>query len=270
MSFKRGIQFSFYVSLILGNCNSYASEQVVPVLMYHQIVDSTMPGDKTRISLKRFEEQLDWLSANDYTSLTLDEFVAFTHGVSVPDRSVVLTIDDGWKSQLQMLPALNRHNFKAVFFVFPGGGVEDPYGDYLDWQELQEISDDPKFEIQAHSMSHPWDKDSNLVTWIQRRTPGKNRSDVEYEIKQSKFMLEQRLGVPIKYFAWPAGYYNQTLIQIASDAGYEALFTITDGATRPGDDPREIPRLFIDGACDLMGFKQTLREYREVSCQKIR
>ena len=187
-------------------------------------------------------------------------------GASVPERSFVLTIDDGWKSQLQMLPVLKRHDFKAAFFVFPGLGIEDPYGDYLSWEELQVISIYPDFEVQAHSMTHPWDKDSNLVTWIEGRTPGKSRSDAEYELKQSKLMLEQRLGVPVNYFAWPAGYFNETLIQMATETGYQALITVQEGTARPGDDIQEIRRLFINGACGLKGFKQTMREHREASC----
>ena len=268
MSIKPGTRWVISVFLIVACCNAYALTPQVPVLMYHEITDSKTPGDQTRISLQRFEEQMDWLAENHYNSLTLDELIAFMQGASIPDRSFVLTIDDGWKSQLQMLPILNRHNFKAVFFVFPGMGIEDPYGDYLDWRELQGISDNPNFEVQAHSMTHPWDKGSNLVTWVEGRPPGKSSSDAEYELKQSKLILEQRLGVPVRYFAWPAGYFNETLIQMAIETDYQALFTIVEGTTHSGDDTREIPRMFINGSCGLEGFKQTLREHREVSCQE--
>ena len=271
MSIKPGIRWIIPVFLVI-TCfhDCFASGSEVPVLMYHEITDSKTPGDQTRISLLRFEEQMDWLAENHYNSLSLDELIAFMQGASVPDKSVVLTFDDGWKSQLQVLPILKRHGFKAAFFVFPGKGIEDPYGDYLDWEELQGISNDPDFEVQAHSMAHPWDKDSNLVTWVEGTPSGKNRSDAEYELKQSRAILEQRLGVPVRYFAWPAGYFNEALIRMATETGYEALFTILEGVTRQGDDTLEIRRLFINGSCGLEGFQQTLREYREVSCQENR
>ena len=98
-------------------------------------------------------------------------------------------------------------------------------------------------------------------------TPGKNRSDAECELKQSKFILEKRLGVPVKYFVWPAGYFNETLIRMAIEADYQALFTVLDGATRTGDGTQKIRRLFINWSCGLEGFQQSLHEYREVSCQ---
>ena len=101
-------------------------------------------------------------------------------------------------------------------------------------------------------------------------TPEKNRSDAEYELKQSKAILEQRLGMPVKYFAWPAGYFNETLIQMATAADYQALFTILEGATHQGDNTLKIRRVFVNGSCGLEGFQQTLREYREVSCQENR
>ena len=271
MSTKPGTRWILSVFLCLACfCDGFASTAEVPVIMYHEITDSQTPGDQTRISLARFEEQMAWLAENHYNSLSLDELIAFMQGASVPDKSVVLTFDDGWKSQLQVLPILKRHGFKAAFFVFPGKGIEDPYGDYLSWEELQGISNDPDFEVQAHSMAHPWDKDSNLVTWVEGTAPGKNRSDAEYELKQSKAVLEQRLGVPVRYFAWPTGYFNEALIQMATAAGYQALFTILEGATRQGGNTLEMQRVFINGSCGLEGFRQTLREYREVSCQENR
>jgi peptidoglycan/xylan/chitin deacetylase (PgdA/CDA1 family) len=217
-------------------CASCTSEQAVPVLMYHEITDSITPGNQTRVSLERFEEQMKWLADNHYNTLTLDELVAFINGAKAPDNSIVLTFDDGWKSQLLVLSILKHHGFKAAFFVFPGKGIEDPYGDYLSWVELEGISNDPDFEVQAHSMTHPRDKGSNLVTWVAGSPPGKSSSDAEYELKQSKHILEQRLGVPVKYFAWPAGYFNDTLISMAIETGYQALFTILDGTTRQGDE----------------------------------
>lgn len=268
MNKKPDTRSVLYILLIITSLGyGCAPVQKVPVLMYHEITDNTTPGNQTRISLQRFEEQMDWLAENHYNSLTLDELLAFMKGASIPEKSFVLTIDDGWKSQLQMLPVLKRHGFKAVFFVFPGLGIEDPYGDYLTWQELQGISGDPDFEIQAHSMTHPWDKDSNLVTWVEGHPPGKSSTDAEYELKQSKLILEQRLGTPIRYFAWPAGYFNDTLIHMATKTGYQALYTIQEGFTRQGGDPLRIPRIFINGACELAGFRQSLREQREVSCQ---
>jgi len=57
---------------------------------------------------------------------------------------------------------------------------------------------------------------------------------------------------------------------MAAEAGYQALFTILEGAARPRDDTRKIRRLIVDGSCGLEGFQQTLREYREVSCKENR
>ncbi len=266
MSIQKSTQRLAFVFLAYC-CASCTSEQAVPVLMYHEITDSQTPGNQTRISLERFEEQMTWLAENHYNTLTIDELIAFINGANVPDNSVVLTFDDGWKSQLRVLPILKRHDFKAAFFVFPGEGIEDPYGDYLSWPELKGISNYPDFEVQAHSMTHPWDKDSNLVTWVAGSPPGRNRADAESELKQSRHILEQRLGVQVKYFAWPAGYFNDTLINMAIETGYQGLFTVLDGPTRQGDDTRMIRRLSISGACELEGFQQSVREYIEVPCE---
>ena len=238
----------------------------VPVLMYHEISPADVPGDDVHISLSRFRGHMRYLADNGYRTLTLDELVAMTEGQDIDDKAVVITLDDGWKSQLKVLPILRHYNFKAVFFVFPGKGIEDPWGDYMDWNSLREISDDPNFEVQAHSMTHPWAVDSNLVTWVNGETPGKGISDAEYELMESKVILQQRLNTPVNYFAWPAGLYNSHLINMARDAGYDALFTVVGDGVTTGTDKWEIPRVFVDGSCEINGFVRMLEAYKTISC----
>lgn len=67
----------------------------------------------------------------------------------------------------------------------------------------------------------------------------------------------QLLVVPVRYFAWHAGYFNEELVRMAKEVCYQALFTVLDGATRPGDDPLKIRHLFINGSCGQEGFQQT-------------
>ena len=238
----------------------------VSMLMYHEISPADVPGDDLHISLSRFREHMRYLADNGYRTLTLDELVAMTEDSDIDDKAVVITLDDGWKSQLKVLPILRHYNFKAVFFVFPGKGIGDPWGDYMDWKSLREISDDPNFEVQAHSMTHPWAVDSNLVTWVNGETPGKGKSDAEYELMESKAILQQRLNIPVNYFAWPAGLYNKQLINMARDTGYHALFTTVEGVATTATDKWEIPRVFIDGSCGIDGFARMLEEYRTISC----
>ncbi|HHC73126.1 MAG TPA: hypothetical protein ENK54_09545 [Thiotrichales bacterium] len=133
------------------------------------------------ISPALFESQLRYLSDNGYYSLAADEYLAWLNGeVSIPERSVLLTIDDGlstvWHSAH---PLLARYGQKAVVFLIPGymregegcrptleavweGGMSageferqmesgDPY---LTWQEAREMERAGTADFQSHSLYH--------------------------------------------------------------------------------------------------------------------
>lgn len=71
---------------------------------------------------ERFEAQLRFLSANGYRAVLLDDGVRWMRGEgTLPERAVVLTIDDGRLSTYSVgLPLLERWDACATAFVIPG------------------------------------------------------------------------------------------------------------------------------------------------------
>jgi peptidoglycan/xylan/chitin deacetylase (PgdA/CDA1 family) len=234
----------------------------VPILAYHQILESEPDPESDEITLARFEQQMQYLADHGYRTVSMDELIDFMAGGSLPEKSFVLHFDDGWTSQKLALPALRKHGFEASFWIFP----ERYAGMYLSWEDIRELSDDPAFEIQSHSLTHPWARDSNLVSWVDGRTPGKSPADARHELVESKRILESEIGKPVEYLAWPMGWYNDALVEMARAAGYRAALTIEPGANRPGDDVYRIKRLAVDGACDLEKFEELLATYQYPSC----
>lgn len=278
LSTKGGGNFAFlklynsYYQDILGKlpgCETIPSESKpnlikVPVLIYHQISSGT-PGE-TVVSEQKFSEQMKYLYDNKYNTISIDELVSFMkNGALIPDKSIVLTFDDGWNGVKNAIPILNKYNFKASFAIIAKSGIG---GSYLTWDDINSIAQNPKFEILSHTMTHPWSKTSNLVTWIDGKTQGKGESDVDYELKESKKLIEKNIGKQVKYLVWPVGWYNDALIAKAKDAGYEAALTVEDGVNIKSDDIFKIKRIFIDGACDIQEFKATLTDYKYHICQK--
>jgi peptidoglycan/xylan/chitin deacetylase (PgdA/CDA1 family) len=248
---------------------SQGQSEGVPVLVYHDVVNSATPepGRFDQISLKSFKEQMRYLHENGYATISLDQLVSFMKGGVVPKKSIVLNFDDGWKSITAVIPILKQYHFKASFFIFPEGIAQHSY---MDWSDILSIAKDPDFQIESHTMTHPWNKDSNLVTWIDGKTVGRGIKDVEYELKESKDVIEKTLHKKVKYLAWPCGLYNEKLIEMAKDAGYEALLTIDNGANTQGGDVFRIKRLVVDGFCGMATFKQGLQDYRnyiEYECE---
>ncbi len=233
----------------------------VPVLIYHEVVADGRIEGKTVISLAHFTEQMKLLADEGFTTVGVDELVRHMKGESaLPANAVVLTFEDGWKSVLNATPVLERHGFKASFWIITGNGIG---GAYLDWGDIDKLARNPRFEIGSHTVSHPWDPSNNLVTWA---GSDDGRRDALFELSESRRMLEQRLGRPVPYLAWPSGWYDDNLVALAQDAGYSALLTSESGLNRKGDDVLRIKRVFVDGACDLPTFRRTIVTGRSFRC----
>lgn len=252
---------------VAGQIQAQASErQKVPVLIYHQIVEGHVAGGETSISLQRFTEQMQYLHDAGYTTVSTRDLVAYMKGdIKLPKKSIVLTFDDGWKNVLSAVPILNKLHFKASFWIITERGIG---WSNVEWSDVIALSKNPNFEVYSHTATHPWDPKSNLVTWVDGNDPRFGPADALRELTESKRLLEAKLEMQISYLAWPVGWYNDRLIEMAKQAGYTALLTAEDGANAPGDDIFQIKRLFVDGACELPAFIQLIESHTYESCAK--
>ena len=154
-------------------CLAGAGRATIPVLVYHQISTPEHPlaAHHDVIDLSRFSEQLEYLHANGYQTISTRQLIDFMlHGTAVPEKAFVLHFDDGWKSVMAALPILERYDFKAAFWIIAGKGIG---GDYLDWDDIVGLSRNPHYEVYSHTMTHPWDPENNLLTWEEGKTPAR-------------------------------------------------------------------------------------------------
>lgn len=237
----------------------------LPILVYHRVVETPRPGDVplTAITLARFEAQMALLHAEGYRALTMAEVVDYLKGGAYPEKVVAIHFDDGWKSAQMALPVLRRYGFAASFWIIAGlGGPDSPH---MGRDEIAALEAEPLFEVESHTLTHPWEDGDTLVDWAAGRRAGKSGEDAAFELTESRRLLEERLGRRIRYLAWPRGRYDAGLMAMAQNAGYEALLTIDDGVNRPGGDLMRIRRSMVNGACGLDAFAVLLRDgvYRE-------
>lgn len=244
-----------------------AGADALPILVYHQIrvAEDGPPDGETVLSLEQFEAQMRHLSAEGYRALGMDEVMAFLRGQAFPQKVVAIHFDDGWKSSWHAIPVLERYGLRASFWIIAGSGIGAPH---MDWEEILELDRHAAMEVYSHSMTHPWRDGETLVDWVEGRTPGKGIDDARRELVDSRRVLEQRLGQPVPYLAWPRGIYNDTLVRLATEAGYSALLTIDDGLNRPGGDPLRIRRTMVDGHCGDAWFRQILADGLFRPCPK--
>jgi peptidoglycan/xylan/chitin deacetylase (PgdA/CDA1 family) len=237
----------------------------VTVLVYHEVVTDNRAEGKTTITAEHFAEQMELLSDEGFVTVGIGDLVRYMKGEStLPAKAVVLTFEDGWRSVLDATPVLDRYKLKASFWIITGNGIG---GLYLDWSDIERLAANPRYEVYSHTVSHPWDPNNNLVTWVQGPAKEDGKRDALNELAESKRVLEQRLGKPVPYLAWPSGWYDDTLVALAREAGYSALLTTEPGLNRRGDDVLRIHRTIVDGGCDLLTFRRTVETGYAFTCQ---
>jgi peptidoglycan/xylan/chitin deacetylase (PgdA/CDA1 family) len=106
------------------------------VLLYHRVIDLECDPQLLAVSPKRFDEQMR-LIAREFNPISLMALSDCIRRGSVPDRTVVVTFDDGYEDNLiNAKPILEKHDIPATVFVASGavGGEREFY-----WDKLEDI-----------------------------------------------------------------------------------------------------------------------------------
>ncbi len=187
----------------------------VVVLCYHRFEDNKR--DQLAISPTDFRAQMKQLKDDGIAVVPMKDFLAWRRGEkSIPRKSCVITIDDGYISGYSVAwPILKEYGYPFTMFIYTN--YVNVGGKSITWTELEQMRD-AGVDIECHTVSHHdlrhAPKGQDYVTWLHN------------EVYTSKDILEQKLGVKIVAFAFPYGNYNEQVIKMASDAGYQALFTV--------------------------------------------
>ena len=200
---------------------SCSAETVVPILMYHNINDSyNIENSNIEISNDKFEEHLDYIKKNGYTTITLDDYLLFSQGEkSLPDKPIIITFDDGYlNNYTNAFPMLKERNMKATIFVITGrmgmqGGVTYPH---FTWEQAKEMEDSGLIDIQSHTYFH------NDLSAVSEET-------VSMELRKSRFMIYKYLNKKSDFLAFPYGNFNENVKELAKKAGYKACVEIKTG-----------------------------------------
>ncbi len=193
----------------------------VPILIYHYT-----PPD--------FEQQLLAIRAKGYTTITPDQLVDALSGRSVlPGKSVIITFDDGFSSQLKAFSLLQKYQMKATYYIITGGAASNwcigagrrynqaqACGDsYLNWDQIKTLDRSGLIEIGAHTVNH---------LALSAQPAEVQRS----EIFDSKATIEYQLGHSVSSFAYPYGSFNALTISLVQQAGFTSAVTTAKGMTQ--------------------------------------
>jgi peptidoglycan/xylan/chitin deacetylase (PgdA/CDA1 family) len=204
----------------IGDLHHAAPTFAVPILMYHHIGDwgPSNPGwSDWVVKPADFSAQLDWLKREGYSTLTFRDILALQdRRVPLPQKSVVITFDDGWAYQGVVAKAeLDPRGMRAVFFVYTGAIGATPNGSgYISWEELREL-EGHGHEVQSHTIGHP--------RLVDLSTPV-----LAHELAQSRLIIERQVGHPVRVLAYPFGIHDERVLAATQEAGYDLAVRADD------------------------------------------
>jgi peptidoglycan/xylan/chitin deacetylase (PgdA/CDA1 family) len=198
-----------------------------------------------------FEGFLRWLQGSSWQVIDAE---AFLRGLdfpdSLPERAVLLTFDDGYRSMRHIaLPLLRSFGFPSVLFVpvsYVGStnGFDadvEPEEPICDWGDLEELQCG-KVSIQSHGVTH-------------RRLSMLDNVQLRVEVEYSKTTIESRLGRAVKIFSFPYGDNGREAritAAILREVGYSAAFLYGGGPNvMPSNDRFGLQRLAMGPDTDL-------------------
>jgi peptidoglycan/xylan/chitin deacetylase (PgdA/CDA1 family) len=215
----------------------------IPVLNYHSI--AVDPDNNAVLDPKKLEEQMAFLAAEGYTTLTLRQFIDIWDGkAEAPAKAVLLTFDDGYTDNYtEAMPILKKYGFRATMFVSPGMVGQDGY--FAEWDQIREMRDNG-WDIQPHGMTHPY---------LHKMTLEQQRFEIAESIKQ----LKEHTGIDTEAFCYPYGMRNKDTLKLLEEAQVRFAFTIDQGRTEPTQQPLQLKRIFVGGKESMATFVKKLK-----------
>jgi peptidoglycan/xylan/chitin deacetylase (PgdA/CDA1 family) len=186
------------------------------ILMYHGVEKVPVDPNDLCVTPARFSEQMTWLAEHGLRGVSIDTLVSAMRAGHA--RGLVgITFDDGYVNVLEnAVPELLKHGFTATMFIVSGllgatnewdAGSGKPEWPLMSAQQIKAVAV-AGMEIGSHGVTHP-------------QLPGLEAHRLRAEISESKSLLSELLGYPVRGFAYPYGTMDASARRAVQEAGYD-------------------------------------------------
>lgn len=219
----------------------------VTILGYHDF-SSKKKASAMLIPTEKFRKQMQAIKDLGMNVITLDDFMAWKRGEkTLPDKSILITMDDGWKSvYTEAYPILKEFGFPFTIFLYTN--YVDGGGSALTSPMIKEMMQHG-CTIGSHSVSHPY---PSKIKSYQKKGAEIFSKYLRSEMADSKKILESKFKQPVTTYAYPGGYVTPEMLPVATESGYKYLFTVLPGKIVRATDNMTLPRYIILGTHDYI------------------
>jgi len=213
----------------------------VPILVYHHIREQQGWGQHTwswkmTVSPEIFDTQMKWLRDHGYTTVNLDTLIEILEGKRYgPLKPIVITFDDNQLNSYENgVPILEKYGHTAVFYLITNR---------LDQKVM--INRERALDLIARGM----DVQSHTVTHA--GLSGLSPDQIDWQLRESKRVLEELTGKPVRHVAYPLTAHNATVRARAKEAGYVTGTIMDPRPMNERDDWFKLPRIMMTDTTNL-------------------
>lgn len=210
--------------------DSILCRQGVPVLFFHSVDES---GSPLSISSEKFLKFIEYLHQRGC-------------------KNALITFDDGYKNNIEAIKVLQQFSFRTIVFVATAYIGKKNTFCRTDFPELEMMNANDigqlakqGVEFGAHGHTH-------------RNLPELSQSDLIFEIKESRRILEEIAADKINYFCYPRGKYSKSIAAELERQGFRRAFTARTGIVSKESHPYFLPRVPLNDAVSFLQFRALL------------
>lgn len=206
----------------------YTGTDAIAVINYHYVVNEEETKECRQNICERdyqYDEQMKYLKDSGFYTATMEDLDLWIDGkINLPEKTVVITIDDGWYLP-RNIEILEKYNLHATLFLIGHLASPDAYRSN---------------SLEIHS--HTWDMHNLGECPIGRGGAilCKDKAQIIEDLKKSSDSLGGS-----KYFAYPFYEYNDHAIEALKEAGFTMAFAGGGRKVTRGIDKYKVPRFGI-------------------------
>jgi peptidoglycan/xylan/chitin deacetylase (PgdA/CDA1 family) len=230
----------------------YAGESVkatprIYVLCFHDIARHDKNNMTT--SPAHLNDYITKLKQEGYSFLSLADYAAISEQKRpVPDKSIMLTFDDGYESFYKTVyPILKQQKVPAMMGII-GSWMDRGAGSGIKmstWDQFREMEASGLVTIAAHSYDlhrpvpindlgeQSQAAGSRLYRNGRYETEREYKERLTYDFRKIQKQLTEKLGHPVEAYVWPFGVFTEQGLEIGRQAGFKYFFQLSDGYNTP-------------------------------------
>lgn len=226
--------------LLLGSSAPLLAADSAVLLMYHRFGEDRYPATNVRVD--QFRAQLAMLRDGGFNVIPLSLLLEALDGrADLPERAVVLTVDDAYRSVYEVAwPMLREAGMPFTVFVGTDP-VDAGSAAFMSWEQMREMARGGA-SFANHGASH-----RPYIALSPDETVEDRRRRVLADAAKARRRLAAELQLVEGVLAYPYGEFDAQAAGWLRDAGY-LLFGQHSGAVDRQSDPRALPRFPVNEA----------------------